>query len=294
MAILITGASGFVGRALVRELRARGAFLRCVVGPTARSLPVGEGVQVLRRDLGSAEGLAPLLSGVETVIHLAGASDGFDPARVARINYGSTLNLVEAAAAVGVKRFMLLSLLGSAPEKSAPHLCSKWLAQETVRRSGLGFTIIASSLLMGAGDRFLTPLLGKIRSASLVPVPGAGRVRLQPVWVGDAVTALLHCLEDPTSAGRSYVLCGPEALSFRELLGRLMAWAKRRRVLLPVPPRAFSRWATGLPSHPVALVGELARLGRDSVGAVESVPRAFGFSPKSLGEVLEEFRGTLT
>ncbi|MBI4589801.1 MAG: NAD-dependent epimerase/dehydratase family protein [Candidatus Rokubacteria bacterium] len=294
MPILITGASGFVGRALVRELRSRGASLRCVVGPTARFLPADEGVQVVRRDLGAPLNLTHLFSGVDTVVHLAGASDGFDPARVTRVNYGSTFNLVEAACEVGIKRFLLLSLLGSAPEKSAPHAYSKWLAQETVRRSGLGFTILKSSLLMGAGDRFLTPLLERIASASILPVPGIGRVRLQPLWVGDAVRALLRCLEDPTSAGRSYVLCGPEAFSFRAVLERLMAWTKRRRALLPVPPPVFSRWAAGLPSHPIAIVGELARLRRDSVAAPDAICRTFGFPARGLEEVLEEFGAAQT
>lgn len=289
MAILITGASGYVGRALVHELHGRGAALRCVVGPRAH--PLG-GAEVLRWDLGAREGLENLLSGVETVVHLAGASDGFDPAGVTRVNYGSTLNLVEAASEVGVKRFVLVSALGSVPEKSAPHAYSKWLAQETVRKSRLGFTILKSSLLMGRGDRFLTPLLRKVHASSIVPMPGAGRIRLQPVWVGDVVRVLLCCLEDANTAGRSYVLGGPETLTFRELLGRLSGWADRRRALLPLPARAFCRWAARLPSHPIALVGELAGLGRDSVATVDAIPEAFGFAPRGLGEVLaEELRG---
>lgn len=291
MGVLITGASGFVGRALVRELRGRGAELRCVVGPGGRALPEGEEFQVVRRDLGAPGNAAHLLSGVETVIHLAGASDGFDPEGVTRANYGSTLNLVEAASEVGIKRFLLLSPLGSAPDKSAPHAYSKWLAQETVKRSGLGFTILRCSLLMGVGDRFLTPLLRKIHSASIVPMPGTGRVRLQPVWVGDVVTALLRCLEDSTTVGHSYVLCGPEALSFRQLLERLAGWAMRHRALLPIPPPAFTRWAAGLPSHPIALVGELTRLRRDSVAPADAMPWMCGVSRRRLEEVLEEFRG---
>jgi len=281
MPILITGATGFLGVHLVRALTAQGAEVRCLVrrdGVTA--LPPQ--ARLYRGDVTACDSLHLPLDGVERVVHLAATIQDPEDDTWTRVNYGGTLNLLEAAARAGVKHFLHVSALGTAPEKRSPYAYSKWLAEETVKRGEIPYTILRPSVIYGEGDRFITVLVWWLRTRWWLPRPPRGRVLLQPLWVEDMVQCVLRALDHGTSQARTINLGGPERMSFGEVLETVMEVTGLRRPAIPVPPRLLRSLLRASGSHPLILAGELGCLGRDSVTEPDVVERTFGFRPQSL------------
>ncbi|HLC42096.1 MAG TPA: NAD-dependent epimerase/dehydratase family protein [Methylomirabilota bacterium] len=285
MTILVTGASGFVGRELVRALAARDYRLRCLNGSTTPA-PVHSKTEWVAGNLNDLASIERALSGVECIVHLASTPNGLAPLDLTRVNYGGTVNLIQVARNQGVKRIVLLSVLGANPTKATPLAYSKWLAEETVKRSGLGFTVLRSSVIVGAEDRFLSLLVRRLRRALPLLLPGFGRIKLQPVWVGDVVRCLIACVEDPHAAGRTYAVGGPEILSYRELLRRLAQRCGGRRLIVPAPPRLFQALIRRYRSHAFTMVAELSLSGRDSVTEPAAIEKNFRFEARRFEEVL--------
>jgi NADH dehydrogenase len=285
MAVFVTGASGFVGRELVRALLARGFGVRWLNG-TGRPVPGANGRASSPGSLGDIASIERALSGADTILHLAAAANGFAPPELTRLNYRGTVNLVEAARRQGVKRVVLLSALGANPTKSTPLAYSKWLAEETIKRSGLDFTVLRSSVIVGAGDRLLDPLIRHLRRRPVLPLPGLGRIRIQPVWVGDVVRCLIACLDRRDSSGRAYAIGGPEVLTYRDLVQRLSKTLGTPRLFLPLPLFCYRRVMSRHHSHSFTMIMECSASGRDSVTPPDAVHQAFHFLPRPLEEVV--------
>src|SRR5262245_6201114 len=136
--ILVTGATGFVGRALTPRLVEGGADVRCLIRPSRRSprLPKDVPVQVAIASLSDPKALRAALVGVDTVIHLAGAEWRGQHGDVMAIDAGGTRSLVELAKDAGVGRFIYLSHLGADRASAFPILKAKGIAEEFVRQSG--------------------------------------------------------------------------------------------------------------------------------------------------------------
>jgi NADH dehydrogenase len=179
-----------------------------------------------------------------------------------------------------------LNFLGANPTKATPLAYSKWLTEETVKRSGLGYTVLRSSVIIGEDDRFLSPLIRCLRHALMLPLPGLGRIRLQPVWVGDVVRCLLQCLEDPHAAGRTYAIGGPEIFTFRDLMRRLLRLLGAPRLLLPSPLWLFRSVFRRDHSHSLTMMAELSASGRDSITDPAAVANSFQFQPRPFDDVL--------
>src|SRR4029079_16249524 len=163
--ILVTGATGFVGRALLPRLAEAGHNLRGLLRPSRRSprLPKGVPVEVAIAQLDAERGLATALSGVDTVIHLAGAEWRCSAGDVLRVDGAGTRAVVEAARAAGVGRFLLLSHLGADRASAYPVLKAKGIAEEFVRQSGVPYTIFRSAMLFGFDDVFVNVLAALVK-----------------------------------------------------------------------------------------------------------------------------------
>ena len=286
--VLVTGGTGFVGRNLVAELSRRGQKLRLLVRATS-SLPQTNvpDIETAVGDVTQPQSLPQALSEVDTVLHLAAIIREQRGATFQKVNYQGTRDLVAAAKAAGVRRFLYMSNVGAGPDPAFPFLRSKWQAEEEVKASGLAYTIFRSSVIFGQGDEFISTLARLIKTMPLVPVIGSGQVRFQPVWVKDVAACIAATLDDAAAAGQTLCLGGPEHLTYEEMLDTIMTvlGLKRPKVHVPASLMRPVVWTMEkLLSHPPATSAQLAMLKMDNVTELDAIEKRFGLKPTPLRE----------
>jgi uncharacterized protein YbjT (DUF2867 family) len=239
MKVLVTGATGFVGREIVRQLRAAGHTIRILVrsplSPRVQEAVSRWQTDVHPGDVLEAATLEGALKGMDAVIHLVGIISEVGDITFENVHTGGTRNVVAAARQAGVRRFVHMSALGTRPAAASRYHQTKWAAEELVRRSGLEFTIFRPSLIYGPQDRFINLFALMIRLSPVVPLLGNPRARFQPVPVEVVAAAFAGSLGEPKSIGQTYDLCGPEALTLSEIVDRIQAVLGKRRLKLRVP-----------------------------------------------------------
>lgn len=294
--ILVTGATGFVGRALLSQLVRDGRKLRILLRPMNRTpeLPRGLRMDVTLCGLSDVRGLRAAMRGVKILVHLAGAERA--GSRYLRtVDVEGTQGLVEAAAESGVRQIVFLSHLGAEPSSAFPLLRAKALAEESIRRSGLSYTILRTALVYGRGDHFTTWLAMQLALSPLVfPIPGDGATMLQPLWVEDLVTCLLSVLDDAAARNQVYEIGGPEFLSLRQVLQLVMKETGILRVLLPFRPpylRAIARALPRLVPRPPANDLWLDHFAVSRMAELSTLPRVFGLQPSRMELRLDHLRG---
>ena len=296
--VFITGATGFVGHAVLQRLCAAGHVVRCLVrrGSEGRLRGLGA-IARIEGDVLTRRGLEEDMAGCDAVIHLVGIIREHRAANVTfeRVHVEGTRNVLEAAKAAGVQRYLHMSALGTRPGAASRYHRTKWAAEEAVRASGLGWTIFRPSIIYGRGDGFVTLLASMVRRLPIVPVIGSGRQRLQPIGVEQVAAGFAEALERPATIKQTYEVGGPEAVTMLELLDLIGRALGRRRVRkVHVPLRAMTpvaRLLHPLPGFPVT-PDQLLMLGEDSVCDPRPFFDAFQLEPVPLAAGLERMLNT--
>ncbi|MCC6298763.1 MAG: NmrA family NAD(P)-binding protein [Anaerolineales bacterium] len=283
--ILVTGATGFIGRALVRHLSETGQEVRVLLRPSPRSprLPKGVPVEVAVVSLNDERGVRAALRGVHQVIHLASAAGYGRHGNLLTTDIEGTRILADAAKDAGIERLVFLSHVGADRASAFPIHKAKGIAEEFIRKSGLPHTIIRSTIVYGAEDRFTNSLATALRYVPFFfPVPGDGRVLLQPLWVEDLVTALLWALQSGDTLNETYEIGGGEYFTFRQIVETLMTLTHARRAFLPLSiPTLRALFVTLDPIFPEAYISTywLDYIAVNRTCSVENLPRIFGLMP---------------
>lgn len=294
--ILVTGATGFVGRALLARLIQEGLETRILLRPSARSpeLPRGTRLDVTLASLSDVRGLRAAMVGVDLVVHLAGAERTGSRDLLA-CDVEGTRTLTQAAVDGGVRRIIYLSHLGAEPASAFPLLRAKARAEESIRRCGIPYTILRTALLHGRGDHFSTWLAMQLALSPLVfPIPGDAATMLQPLWVEDLVTCLVDTLDDPATRNQVYEIGGPEFLSLRTVVQLVMEKTGIQRLLLSTRPpylRAAARALQRLLPRPPVNDLWLDHFAVSRMAELSTLPRVFGLQPSRMELRLEHLRG---
>ncbi len=291
--VLVTGATGFVGRHVCRALIDAGCVPRLLVrtGSEGRIPPdVRERCRVTPGDATNRESAENAVQCVDAVVHLVGIIREV-PARgitFEKLHVDATRNLVWAADRWGVGRFLHMSALGAGPGGGTPYFETKWRAEQIVRESGLPYTIFRPSVIFGRGDHFIGELARMLPRLPAVPVVGDGQYRLQPVHAGDVARGFAEALSRPETAGRTFEVGGPDRFTYDELIDAVAAAAGRtaRKLHVPLPlVRSVVRRMDGFDRFPVT-DDQIAMLLKESVCDPRPFYDAFGFEPLSLSAFL--------
>jgi uncharacterized protein YbjT (DUF2867 family) len=230
--ILLTGATGTVGSALLRRLTADGTPVRALVRDQRRLGDQRVRVQIALGDLSDPPSFRNALRGVDTVVHLAASIRDQPRGSIEELNAVATLRLVRAAERAGVKRFIFFSAMNARHHSRTRFFRAKALAEEAVGASSLQSTVFRPSIIYTPGDPWLT-LLDRLSRLPAVPVSGSGRALYQPIWAEDVADAVVATLSN--GAGPSFELAGPEVLSYDDIVRTALRAAHRRRRLVHVP-----------------------------------------------------------
>ncbi|HVA36258.1 MAG TPA: NAD(P)H-binding protein [Candidatus Dormibacteraeota bacterium] len=256
--VLVAGATGFIGRAVVRELTARGHGVRALYH--SREPSFGEGVETVRGDVTDAATLEAAVEGCTAVVDTVQfpGSPIEQPRKgwtFERIDLGGVRNLLAHARPAGVERFVYLSGTNLSEDSPLPSHRAKALAERAIRESGIGYTFVKPSLVAGEGSRPVEVLASTIKMAPFIPLMGSGSSKVQPVYVGDVARLIADVLESPAAANRAIEIGGPEVLTMKELMLRLAALMGVRKPALPgpLPPLMLVAWlAELLPNPPLS------------------------------------------
>jgi uncharacterized protein YbjT (DUF2867 family) len=237
--LLLTGATGLVGSALLPRLIASGRPVRCLVRDPRRLGAERVRVQLALGDLSDPPSFRNALRGVDTVVHLAAAIRDQPGGSIEELNAVATWRMVQAARQAGVARFVFFSAQSASTHNRTRFMRAKALAERAVAESGVPHTIFAPSIVYAPGDVFLT-LLERMALLPVVPISGSGRALFQPIWAQDVADCVMAALERPAGQER-YELSGPETLSYDAIVELVLRAAGRPRPLVHVPLGVVSR-----------------------------------------------------
>lgn len=290
--VLLTGASGFVGSHVLPALLDAGHHVVALcrserVGAKVQSRIErgGERLHVRVGDIENEDSVVAAATGCDAIVHLVAIPRDWSGGReLDRVNHLGTAHVVAAAQRAGVRRFVHLGALGVEERAGLNYASSKARGERVVRASGLDYTIIKPSLIWGERDGFFNIVAALVRvPAPVVPVPGNGKSRFQPVWVGDVARSIVTVLADPKgSVGRSYELGGPRYWTYAEITREVARALNKRRLIVPMPVPLIALVAGVSEAirfpFPVA-TDQLRQLALDNIGALDAVERELGFVP---------------
>lgn len=295
--VFVTGATGFVGRAVAHALRADGLKVRCLVRRgSEHDLRGLEAIERVEGNILSRQTLDEGIGGCDAVIHLVGIIREHRGRGITfeRIHVDGTLNVLAAAAAANVRRYLHMSALGTSATARSRYHQTKWLAEEAVRASVLPWTIFRPSVIYGKGDGFVSMLARMVEKLPVVPVIGEGRQKVQPVPVEQVAEGFRRALARPETVKQTYEVGGPDAVSMIELIdaiGKALGHARLRKVHLPI---GLMRIAAGtlqaIPSFPLT-TDQIAMLEADNTCDPTPFFRTFGLTPIPLQTGLARMLG---
>lgn len=295
--VTVLGASGFIGRYIVKRLARRGSVVAAVSRHATDAgflRPMGDVGQVALLDAGFADEarLAAAVAGADAVICAAGILYERGRQRFDLVHHRGPALLARLAAAAGARRFVHISAIGADVASSSAYARSKAAGEAAVRAAFPAATILRPSVVFGPEDEFFNRFAALARHAPALPLIGGGKTRFQPVYVGDVADAVVAALDLPAAMGGTYELGGPEVLTFRELMKLTLRETRRHRPLVSVPfglamlEAAFLEW---LPRPPLTR-DQVKMLRHDNIVAADAAGLAqLGIAPTTLDLVLPTY-----
>jgi len=268
--ILVTGANGFIGPKVVHALRAQGRDVRALVRRPERATYLGGlGAEVVAGDVTDQVSLLSAIKGCTHVVHLVAIIQG-RPEQFHEVMTIGTQNLIGAAKAEGVERFVLMSALGTSETaaQTVPYFAAKLAEERDVAASGLEYTTFRPSFVFGRDGGALPTFIRQVKLSPVVTVIGSGLQRSQPIWVEDVAAIFAKSVDLPEAANRTFELGGPDTVDWNGLYTTIAKVLGKRRKLVHVPiglARSGARLTERLPGAPLSVDQVSMIQGADNV-----------------------------
>jgi uncharacterized protein YbjT (DUF2867 family) len=240
--VLITGATGFIGKLLTRRLLDDGCMVRCMVRREGADMPAG--VEQMRGDMLLPLTLKGVLEGVDTAYYLvhsmSGGRAGFE-----RRDREAAENFVVAAENAGVRRVIYLGGLGETGDDLSEHLRSRLEVADILKKGSFSTTFLRAAVIIGAGGASFEMVKALVERLPVMITPRWVTTRCQPISVDDVICYLAGCLKDERTAGRTFDIGGPDVMTYKEMMERFGRIEGRTLFILPVPvltPKLSSYW----------------------------------------------------
>ncbi|MXX81988.1 MAG: NAD(P)H-binding protein [Chloroflexi bacterium] len=296
--ILVTGATGMVGRQLIRRLMFAYLPMRCLLSERElRQLPwdtaSAHAPEIVVGSLLDSEACFRATSGCHVVIHLANAQWWGGERELQRLEREGAANLTAAARATRVGRIITVSQLGASPSSAFTLHRVKGQVEDLLRNSGLAYTIIRSGIVFGPEDVFVNHIAGMLRLNPLFFfMPGRGEVVLHPIYIDDLVEAIYRSLSRVRLVDATVEIGGAEYMTLLDLLRTVMRVTGMRRVVVPLPPyllRGLSSVYTMLLPRALMTSQWLDILAANRTAPISGVFDYFGFLPRRFEETLLDY-----
>jgi NADH dehydrogenase len=295
--IAIFGASGFIGRYVVRDLARSGAVIAaCGRHASAAGFlrPMGDVGQIapLSANLADEDAVAAVVAGADAVINLVGILYERGRQRFDLAHHEGPALLAAVAKSAGVKRLVHISALGADPQSSSAYGRSKAEGEAAVRAAFPNAILLRPSLVFGPEDNFFNRFAALARVAPVLPLIGGGATKFQPVYVGDVAAAIAAALTRDDTEGKTYELAGPAVFSLRQLFELMLHVIGRKRLLMSIPFGLASLQAFFLEFMPRPLLtrDQVKMLRHDSIAAPGTPGLAeLGITPTALELVLPTY-----
>ena len=289
--ILVTGATGFVGPRVVHALRGEGRSVRALVRDEASAERLRAwGCETVEGDMTDSTSLRRALQGCDVVVHLVAILTG-RPQEFERVMTQGTRDLVAIAEEEGVRRFILMSALGTDEQTKdlVPYYRAKWDMEQIVKGSGLEHVIFRPSFVFGPDGGALHQFRRIAKLAPVTPIVGPGTQRIQPIWIDDVAAYFAAAVDKSEAANRTFELGGPDVVTWNEFWSRLKKALGTRRPSIHLPfglMRAQAAVLERLPSPPVTRDQLTMLAAGDNVVSNSDAVDTFGLSLVPLDEQL--------
>lgn len=269
--VTVFGGSGFIGRHLVRRLAQRGWRVRVAVRHPDSALflkPMGDVGQItpVQANLRDDASVAAAVADADAVVNLVGILYERGKQGFVAVHHEGAARAAAAARAAGAARFVQMSALGADARSPSLYARTKALGEQAVARAFPGATIFRPSVVFGPEDGFFNRFAAMAMFSPFLPVVGRppSGPRFQPVFVGDVAEAIARSLDEPDTAGKTYELGGPAVMTLADVLGLVLKWTGRRRIVAWLPTALVRLQASVLELLPVP------PLTRDQVALLQS------------------------
>lgn len=304
--VTIYGGSGFLGRHVVRAIARTGARMRIAVRRpelAGHLQPLGGVGQIVpvQANVRFPDSLVTAAEDADAIVNLVGILFASGKQTFNAVQDEGAGHVAEAAKAVGARALVHVSAIGADPNSKSIYARTKAAGEAAVRETYPGATILRPSVVFGPEDEFFNRFASLARISPVLPLIGGGRTKFQPVFVGDVAQAVVAALEGRASEREPYELGGPQIMTMREVMERVLAYTMRSRPLVPVPfwvaklQGAFLQW---LPKPPLT-VDQVRLLQSDNVVSDDAIKagrtlEGLGIDPVAVASVvpdyLEQFR----
>ena len=269
--VTVFGGTGFLGRYVVRALTSRGYKVRvaCRRPDLAGHLqPLGNvgQIQYIQANLRYRWSIDRAVEGADAVVNLVGilsesGRQTFDAVQARGAGWVAQAAAKEGAAMVQ------MSALGADADSPAEYAQTKSVGERSVREAVPSAIIFRPSILFGPEDEFFNRFAGMAKMSPFLPLIGGGGNLFQPVYVGDVAQAVVNAVDGKLTAGSTWELGGPEVLSFKQCLEKMLPLIERKPVFISLPfavARTFARLLQYLPGAPLT-PGQVDLLKTDNI-----------------------------